>query len=492
MLIMNNLEETLLDTFGGKLRVKFDESAKVTSLGQLSFFIDFLKTSGLYEKWVKECPLNYQSNNAPEKEDVLGTLLLSILSGHKRYAHVTSIRSDKVNSELLKMNKVISEDSLRRALQKMDESESIEWLSEQFSYCTDPLLENDWILDIDSTVKPIYGNQEQAKIGYNPSKPGRPSHVYHSYMIANVRLILDVEVDSGNHTSAKYSMPGLWKVLDKLEPNKLPEFIRGDCAFGNEPIIKEAEERGIDYLFKLKQSSTIKKLLSEEYFSNDWEFAGSGYEGKECNVKLTTWTKERRVILLRRRIKQDLLLEDSKQKQLAFIETNSSTLKYEYMVLVTSLDEDIITIAQHYRDRADCENNFDELKNQWGWGGFTTNDFKRCTIMAKNVALIYNWWSLFVKLSFPNKHAEAITSKPLMLNSIGIQTHHANQKRITITSLHAKSVKISKALKRIGAILRVVKSSAEQLSKKEIWRQVCYVIFRKIMPDKKILLPNLA
>jgi len=303
VLIMSNLEETLLDTFGGKLRVKFDENAKVTSLGQLSFFIDFLKTSGLYEKWVKECPLNYQSNNAPEKEDVLGTLLLSILSGHKRYAHVTSIRSDKVNSELLKMKKVVSEDSLRRALQKMDESESLSWLSEQFSYCTDPLLENDWILDIDSTVKPIYGNQEQAKIGYNPSKPGRPSHVYHSYMIANVRLILDVEVDSGNHTSAKYSMPGLWKVLDKLESKKLPEFIRGDCAFGNEPIINEAEERGIDYLFKLKQSSTIKKLLSEEYFSNDWEFAGNGYEGKECNVKLTTWTKERRTILLRRRIK---------------------------------------------------------------------------------------------------------------------------------------------------------------------------------------------
>jgi hypothetical protein len=32
-----------------------------------------------------------------------------------------------------------------------------------------------------------------------------------------------------------------------------------------------------------------------------------------------------------------------------------------------------------YRDRADCENSFDELKNQWGWGGFTTRDLKRST-----------------------------------------------------------------------------------------------------------------
>jgi hypothetical protein len=32
-----------------------------------------------------------------------------------------------------------------------------------------------------------------------------------------------------------------------------------------------------------------------------------------------------------------------------------------------------------YRDRGDAENVFDELKNQWGWGGFTTQDLKRCS-----------------------------------------------------------------------------------------------------------------
>jgi len=36
---------------------------------------------------------------------------------------------------------------------------------------------------------------------------------------------------------------------------------------------------------------------------------------------------------------------------------------------VTSLEAEIITLGQLYRDRGDCENAF-ELKNQWGWGGF--------------------------------------------------------------------------------------------------------------------------
>ena len=30
---------------------------------------------------------------------------------------------------------------------------------------------------------------------------------------------------------------------------------------------------------------------------------------------------------------------------------------------------------------------FDELKNQWGWGGFTTQDLTRCRLLAGTVAL---------------------------------------------------------------------------------------------------------
>ncbi|HMS84908.1 MAG TPA: transposase [Nitrospira sp.] len=47
--------------------------------------------------------------------------------------------------------------------------------------------------------------------------------------------------------------------------------------------------------------------------------------------------------------------------------------------------------VQLYRDRADAEHNFDELKNQWGWGGSTTQDLARCRLMARMVALVYNW-----------------------------------------------------------------------------------------------------
>jgi hypothetical protein len=39
---------------------------------------------------------------------------------------------------------------------------------------------------------------------------------------------------------------------------------------------------------------------------------------------------------------------------------------YEYAVLVTPLTEEVLGIAQLYRDRAEAEKVFDERKNQWG------------------------------------------------------------------------------------------------------------------------------
>ncbi len=62
-----------LDTLGGKIFVRWDADAAVTAFGQVTYFIEFLKVNGLWQKWVTECPLNYRSGNAPPKQDILGT-----------------------------------------------------------------------------------------------------------------------------------------------------------------------------------------------------------------------------------------------------------------------------------------------------------------------------------------------------------------------------------------------------------------------------------
>jgi hypothetical protein len=70
---------------------------------------------------VKDCPLTYTSPNAATKADVLGAILLAVLSGHRRYAHITALRFAGVNPQLLGMSKVCSEDSVRRAFREQPE-----------------------------------------------------------------------------------------------------------------------------------------------------------------------------------------------------------------------------------------------------------------------------------------------------------------------------------------------------------------------------------
>lgn len=85
-------------------------------------------TMGVCHRWPQARPAwvcRYLSDNAPQKIDVLGSLFLSILSGHHRYAHMKALRGDTVNTKRLGMNKVIGDDSAIRALKRMDESEAV-------------------------------------------------------------------------------------------------------------------------------------------------------------------------------------------------------------------------------------------------------------------------------------------------------------------------------------------------------------------------------
>ena len=477
-----------LDTFAGKIQLRWVPDAGVSSLGQMAFFIEFLKTSGLFDEWVKECPLEYTSPNAPQKRDVLGTILLSVLAGHWRYAHISALRGDGVNPELLGMSKVASEDSVRRALTALEEEACKPWLKKQLKASYEPLLEEPWALDMDTTVKPLYGHQEEAKVGYNPQKPGRPSHAYHSYFIANVRLVMDVEVQAGNQTAASYAQPGLWELLDELPAQSRPQFVRGDCNWGTERAMEGCEERQIPYLFKLKQSANVKKLIARLFRNEDWVETGQTWQGLDTELQLSGWSAQRRVVVLRRPLREAVAegkksaKKTAQQLNLDLPEAAYQGVLYEYAVLVTSLPDEVRTIAQHYRDRGDSENNFDELKNQWGWAGFTTQDQKRCQIMARITALVYNWWNIFMRLGIPEKHAEAITSRPLALHGIARRIRHSNQTTVEVTSTHAKAGLIAEVLTKVSAFLKRIKETAEQLDSR--WRLILSAAFQQFLRGK--------
>lgn len=151
---------------------------------------------------------------------------------------------------------------------------------------------------------------------------------------------------------------------------------------------------------------------------------------------------------------------------------------------MTSLDAEILSLGQLYRDRGDAENDFDELKNQWGWGGFTTQDLKRCRLMARFVALVFNWWTLFVRLADPDCHREAITSRPLLLCAIGRCATHAGQTTFRVRSTHGHHGWVRGALTRIGVFLERLRSNAEQLTPVERWYRILSAAFVRYLKGR--------
>lgn len=337
-----------------------------------------------------------------------------------------------------------------------------------------------WILDIDTTIKPLYGRQEGAVVSYNPHKPGRPSHSHHTYLMAGLRLVLGIEVRAGNEHSAAHSQPGLLQLLDGLPAERKPRLVRGDNAFGNDSMMSALEERHQPYLFKLKLTKNTKRYIGRLFHEPNGVPAGQGWEGKDGELALMGWTSKRRVVVLRRPLAGEIVLagkQDGRQV-LAFVEADRKVGKaitgYEYAVLVTNTDYEVLSLAQLYRDRADAENAFDELKNPWGWGGFTTHDLHRCQLAARAVALVYNWWSLFVRLANPVARREAITSWPWLMTSVGRRTEHAGQTTLTLAGLHADFEKARAALTRVSTLLQGwVASAAEQFKPSAVWRQCC-------------------
>lgn len=465
-----------VDTGGGRFHVEWDENAPVTPLGQLVFFMQFLAAGGLFAGWVRECPLRYESANAPEVLDVLGTMVLGVLSGQRRYAHLNALRADSVNPRGLGMKAVCSEDSVRRAFLGVDENEVAQWQRRHLRAAWEPALALPWVLDIDTTIKPIYGHQEGATLGYNPHKPGRPSHAFHTYFIATLRLVLDVEVSPGDQHAAAHGFEGLWRLWEGFAPAQRPEFIRGDAPYGQETLMAECERRGQKYLFRQRKTKGIKTLVNALDAGGRWADAGAGWQSREGRLRLQGWSAERRIVVLRRPVKrpdpEPVALPETVGESSGLLIAIAPEPGWEYIVLVTNLDWEPCALAHSYRQRADCENAFDELKNQWGWGGFVTRDLFRSRVAARTVALVYNWWTIFVRCAEPGRPREAVTSRPLMLCAVGRVTQHAGQSILRLTSSHAEAVRVQELLSDLSLFLSSLLNTAEQLTARQRWERI--------------------
>jgi hypothetical protein len=132
----------------------------------------------------------------------------------------------------------------------------------------------------------------------------------------------------------------------------------------------------------------------------------------------------------------------------------------------------------------------DMQKNQWGWGGFTTQDMHRSQITARAVALVYNWWSWYVRAANPQARREALTSRPLLLAAVGRTVSHGGQTMLYLTPMHAEAGLIKSMIANVHAAIQHVKHAAEQLPKLDRWRALLAYICQRIVGTRRRCQPR--
>src|SRR6187200_3339843 len=71
-----------------------------------------------------------------------------------------------------------------------------------------------------------------------------------------------------------------------------------------------AEREGMPYLFRLRATRNVNRALQKAMLERDWTDAGQGWQGKETSLRLMGWSRQRRVILLRRKLDRPLAVVD--------------------------------------------------------------------------------------------------------------------------------------------------------------------------------------
>lgn len=416
----------VFETAGGKVRLSMTDDA-LTPYGGIVPWAAFTKHVGIVESLAQDCPVKRTSPNAAPVYDVLQSFMLTALTDGRRFSHIERLREDPTIPELFGMESVVGDDTVRRFFKAVDPVIGAEWIARHLQPMWRALPQR-IIMDWDTTVQTKYGHQEGAEVGYNPTKPGRRS--YHPLMgiVAGTRLCPAYRFRSGNTVSATQWHEAMNDAQRWLGEREV-WLNRGDVGFGQEPVMHWHEQSADrpKFLFKLKLTGGVRAGL-HRVSESQWEGPASvgAWQIAEGRLRLHGWTSERRVIFARQ-LQGDIPSKNSGE----FWARN----KHEFAVYVTNLPESYNgwQIQQLYRERADAENVFDELKNQWGFSGFCAKSRATSELAARLLLVVYNLWVLFVRFIVPHKHTEAKRGRRWFLVIAGRLVQSGRQKEVQIS-----------------------------------------------------------
>ncbi|HEX9620414.1 MAG TPA: IS1380 family transposase [Polyangiaceae bacterium] len=253
-------------------------------------------------------------------------------------------------------------------------------------------------IDIDTTVEPLFGEQEGALPGPNPRYHGRPS--YHPLLVrvAETDTVIGARLRPGDIGLGEADVEDIEVCLDRVKaaaPAGATITARidagGDCA----ALLAAIEGKQAFFIIKMKQTTN---LLSAAMVATNWvavEHDADGAATREVAVldfARDDWPPGRyRVIAVRdndRRSGRQVCLWEGLEHSVQFFVSNDHV-------------HDPDDLARRYDDRAGIEPLIAELKNGFGIGKVPTSDFAANEVAFLIKLLAYNLLRRWVAAELP-------------------------------------------------------------------------------------------
>jgi hypothetical protein len=286
-------------------------------------------------------------------------------------------------------------------------------------------------IDVDSTVIVRYGEQEGARLGYNPNKKGRKSHHPLLAFVDECKMIANFWLRSGDSHTTNNFIAFLQDTLERLGGKKV-SLLRADSGFYSRAVLDYLESIDMHYIIVARHYLTIQRKVAG---LKTWWTEADGLQVSETTYQSDTWDKPRRLIVVRQQIQKR---PKATGKQLSLFKDDFTYRDYRYSCYITNLDFSAKVIWDMYKGRADCENRIKELKEDFGFSNFNTRDFAATEATLNFVAIAYNIMSLFKQAVLRSEKLYQLKTLRYKIFAIGgYLTKNGNQ-RILQLSLNMK------------------------------------------------------
>lgn len=375
-----------------KVQIKFN-SSRLTHFGGVYLFHLFLKQIG-WRHLVGTTIKYEQRNNHYAVTELIFSLLYPIILGLSRIEISKLLGHNGVFKLLIGLNRFPNPATLRRFLIRGSDE-----LLPQFVRLHDQLRkyfinlivpEKKLLIDLDSTICTVHGNQERAIKGYNPQYRGHKSyHPLFCFENKSNTSLFGLLRPGNAYTSC--GILDYLKIFFQQFPKEEYRFrIRGDSGFYNKDIVALISENNSEFAIIADMTGPLKNEVVGLKYHRASAINGR-YSFAETFYQPIKWKRHYRYCVVRKKLEPE--------------ETDQSTLftvnAYSYSAIVTNMIMTPANIWKFYNGRAQCERNIRSLKEDYYLGNIPTQNFKANELYLEILLWAYDLVKWFQKLCLP-------------------------------------------------------------------------------------------